>query len=122
MPSTDPPQDPRVLPPGTTLEGNKSWLETNKAEATQKLKEGKRLQQAANAEPHAPPDRASISEAFRSIKPSDYNTFLEKPCVRDGLLTGIGAGTAVGALRIVLRSMLGCCAFHWGFKMKEAQS
>jgi hypothetical protein len=99
------PQDPRVLPPGTTFEGNKSWLEQNKAEATSKLKAEKKLHRVPESEIQIPHERASISDAFKSIKASDWGTFLERPCVRDGLMTGIGAGAAMGALRVVLRSM-----------------
>lgn len=37
-----------------------------------------------------------------TIKPSDFLTFHQAPCARTGLLTGIGAGVTVGAMRWIM--------------------
>jgi cytochrome c oxidase assembly protein subunit 20 len=105
----EPPQDPRVVPPGTTIEQNKSWLETNKAEVKEKLVKGKKYHQIAEVEAPQPtpagPTVSDLGEAIKTIKPSDFLSVHQTPCARQGILAGIGAGAAVGALRIVLRSM-----------------
>ncbi|KAL2151113.1 hypothetical protein VTH82DRAFT_6211 [Thermothelomyces myriococcoides] len=44
----------------------------------------------------------TLAEAVQTIKPSDFLTFHQAPCARTGLLTGIGAGGAVGALRWIM--------------------
>ena len=45
---------------------------------------------------------ATLGDAVKSIKPSDFLQVHEKPCVRESLLTGIGAGFGVGSLRAIL--------------------
>ncbi|KAL2118893.1 hypothetical protein VTJ04DRAFT_5852 [Mycothermus thermophilus] len=44
----------------------------------------------------------TLTEAIATIKPSDFLTFHQAPCVRPGLLTGIGFGATVGALRWIM--------------------
>ncbi|KAL2163260.1 hypothetical protein VTH06DRAFT_5316 [Thermothelomyces fergusii] len=44
----------------------------------------------------------TLVEAMQTIKPSDFLTFHQAPCARTGLLTGIGAGAAVGAVRWIM--------------------
>ncbi|KAL2260304.1 hypothetical protein VTK26DRAFT_5726 [Humicola hyalothermophila] len=46
--------------------------------------------------------RPTITDAIQTIKPADFLTFHQAPCARTGLLTGIGAGAAMGALRWVM--------------------
>ncbi|CAK7214022.1 hypothetical protein SCUCBS95973_002001 [Sporothrix curviconia] len=46
--------------------------------------------------------RASVSDAVKSIKASDFLTVYQVPCARQGFLTGIGGGAVVGALRYIL--------------------
>lgn len=48
------------------------------------------------------PRRPTIGDAVQTIKPADFLTVHQKPCARPGLLTGIGAGAATGALRWVM--------------------
>lgn len=45
---------------------------------------------------------ASFFDALRSIQLSDFQEVHNKPCVRDGLLTGIGGGFGVGGVRAIL--------------------
>lgn len=57
-----------------------------------------------------PPDfdpnkRATVGEALSSIKPDDFTRVHQAPCTREGLLTGIGGGAAVGALRYLTGGM-----------------
>jgi cytochrome c oxidase assembly protein subunit 20 len=47
-------------------------------------------------------EEASISNAWNSIKPSDFLSVHQTPCARQGFLTGIGGGAAVGVLRYVM--------------------
>ncbi|KAL2020315.1 hypothetical protein VTK56DRAFT_8543 [Thermocarpiscus australiensis] len=57
-------------------------------------------EQPPQQRPNQPPARQpTITEAVQTIKPSDFLTFHQAPCARTGLLTGIGAGAAMGALR-----------------------
>lgn len=46
----------------------------------------------------------SFTEAVKTIRPEDFLTMHQKPCVRDGLLTGMGAGFGAGGLAAVLGS------------------
>lgn len=47
----------------------------------------------------------SISAAFNgALKTSDFTDLPKKPCVRDSLLMGMGAGFALGGLRLVFRA------------------
>lgn len=57
-----------------------------------------------------PPDfdpnkRATVGEALSSIKREDFTRVHQAPCTREGLLTGIGGGAAVGALRYLTGGM-----------------
>ncbi|KAK2030112.1 cytochrome oxidase biogenesis protein, Cox20 subunit [Colletotrichum zoysiae] len=45
----------------------------------------------------------SISEAVKTIKWSDFLDVFNTPCARDGAITGIVVGAAVGGLRMVMR-------------------
>ncbi|KAL2186514.1 cytochrome oxidase biogenesis protein, Cox20 subunit [Thermothelomyces heterothallicus CBS 203.75] len=49
-----------------------------------------------------PARQPTIVDAMQTIKPSDFLTFHQAPCARTGLLAGIGAGAAVGALRWIM--------------------
>ncbi|KAJ9156742.1 hypothetical protein NKR19_g4216 [Coniochaeta hoffmannii] len=46
----------------------------------------------------------TIAAAWASVKAGDFLSVHQAPCSRDGFLTGIGSGAAVGALRFVLGS------------------
>ena len=46
---------------------------------------------------------AGLFDAVRSIKFNDFREVHEKPCVRDALLTGIGAGFGIGGARAIWR-------------------
>lgn len=48
-----------------------------------------------------PNKRASIGEAAKTIKPEDLLKVHQTPCSREGFLTGIGSGAAVGFLRYI---------------------
>ncbi|KAK4099130.1 cytochrome oxidase biogenesis protein, Cox20 subunit [Parathielavia hyrcaniae] len=48
------------------------------------------------------PRQPTLTEVAQTIKPSDFLTFHQAPCSRTGLLTGIGAGAAVGAVRWIM--------------------
>ena len=84
---------------------------------------GKQWKDAKTGKPYAPPENAnvlaggtentaggkvpevSLSNAFDGkLKWSDFTDLPKRPCVRDAFLTGIGAGFAVGGLRLVFRS------------------
>lgn len=52
----------------------------------------------------------TLVDAAKSISRDDWTKFHRKPCVKDSLLTGIGAGAAMGGARAIWRSMA-CCAF-----------
>ncbi|KAK4173422.1 hypothetical protein QBC36DRAFT_57807 [Triangularia setosa] len=49
-----------------------------------------------------PQEELSLTAAVSTIKPSDFLTVHQAPCSRTGLLTGIGLGSSVGALRWLL--------------------
>lgn len=48
-----------------------------------------------------PNKRASVGEAAKMIKPEDLFKVHQAPCSREGFLTGIGSGAAVGFLRYI---------------------
>ncbi|KAK4143464.1 uncharacterized protein C8A04DRAFT_28891 [Dichotomopilus funicola] len=79
-PSTTSPQPPQPPPP-----------------TEQSLTDGS---QPASTRPRPRPP--TISEAAQTIKPADFLTFHQAPCARTGLLTGIGAGAAIGAVRWIM--------------------
>ncbi|MCJ1454680.1 hypothetical protein MMC28_005033 [Mycoblastus sanguinarius] len=68
------------------------------------------LPQNANALPAASglntaggkPKEASLFDALRSIRMSEFKEVHKKPCVRDALLTGIGGGFGIGGVRAIL--------------------
>jgi len=41
----------------------------------------------------------TLGDAVKSIKREDWDKFAQKPCVRDSLMSGIGSGAAMGAVR-----------------------
>lgn len=45
---------------------------------------------------------ASLLDAAKSIRLSDFKEVHKKPCVRDALMTGIGAGFGIGGVRSIL--------------------
>lgn len=47
----------------------------------------------------------SFLDGIKSIKADDWTNLHRKPCVRDSLLTGIGAGVATGSMRAIWRGM-----------------
>lgn len=48
----------------------------------------------------------SVGNAVKMIQLEEFKSLHEKPCVRNGLLTGIGTGAAVGGIAGVVGSML----------------
>lgn len=58
-----------------------------------------------------PNKRATVGEAFKTIKSEDILKVHQAPCSRDGFITGIGSGAAVGFLRYIVGgegSLLSC--------------
>lgn len=49
---------------------------------------------------------ATIMDGLRSIRLSDLKEVHKKPCVREALMTGIGAGFGIGGVRAILGGML----------------
>ncbi|POS81377.1 hypothetical protein DHEL01_v200211 [Diaporthe helianthi] len=49
-----------------------------------------------------PNKRATVGEAFKTIKSEDILKVHMAPCSRDGFITGIGSGAAVGFLRYII--------------------
>ncbi|KAL2193787.1 hypothetical protein P885DRAFT_71803 [Corynascus similis CBS 632.67] len=87
---------------------NRSWIQQTDA-ATPSASEPSipppNLQQPSqsngiNQQPHS--RQPTIADAVGTIKPSDFLTFHQAPCARTGLLTGIGAGATVGAMRWIM--------------------
>ncbi|KUL86522.1 hypothetical protein ZTR_04180 [Talaromyces verruculosus] len=55
---------------------------------------------------HTPkPKDISISESLKTIKLEDFSTFHKKPCARDSLLLGLGAGFGIGGIRGIVGGM-----------------
>lgn len=52
---------------------------------------------------------ATVGDAVKSIRPSDFLEIHKKPCVREALMTGIGAGFGIGSVR----GILGGGSFPW---------
>ncbi len=48
------------------------------------------------------PKEASFIDGLKTVQLSDLKEGYKKPCVRDSLLTGIGAGFGIGGVRAVL--------------------
>ncbi|KAK3900572.1 hypothetical protein C8A05DRAFT_17136 [Staphylotrichum tortipilum] len=48
------------------------------------------------------PPQPTLTDAVQTIKPTDFLTFHQAPCARTGLLTGLGAGGAIGAVRWIM--------------------
>ena len=53
---------------------------------------------------------ASLLDAAKSIRLSDFKDVHKKPCVRDALMTGIGAGFGIGGVRSILGGK--CSSYH----------
>jgi cytochrome c oxidase assembly protein subunit 20 len=51
------------------------------------------------------PSRPTLKEGVQSIKSDDFFRVHHIPCAREGLMTGIGAGAAVGVGRYVVGGM-----------------
>lgn len=49
---------------------------------------------------------ANVLDALRSVRLRDFKEVHRKPCVRDALLPGIGAGFAMGGIRAIMGGML----------------
>ncbi|KAL1859034.1 hypothetical protein Daus18300_009672 [Diaporthe australafricana] len=49
-----------------------------------------------------PNKRATVGDAFKTIKGDDLLKVHQAPCSRDGFITGIGSGAAVGFLRYIV--------------------
>jgi hypothetical protein len=45
------------------------------------------------------PKELTISESLSSISMKDFSTFHKKPCARDSLMIGMGAGFGIGGIR-----------------------
>ncbi|KAF3763579.1 hypothetical protein M406DRAFT_243352, partial [Cryphonectria parasitica EP155] len=45
---------------------------------------------------------ATLGEAVTTIKADDFLKVHQAPCTREGLLTGIGSGSAIGFLRYIV--------------------
>lgn len=60
-----------------------------------------------------PNKRATVGEAFKTIKSDDILKVHQAPCSRDGFITGIGSGATVGFLRYILggENWLPCLCF-----------
>ena len=48
------------------------------------------------------PKEAGLLEAIRTVRLDEFKEVHKKPCARDALLTGIGAGFGMGGLRMIL--------------------
>lgn len=51
----------------------------------------------------------TIMDAFKTIKLEDFKDVYKKPCARDALLAGIGAGFGVGGLRAIMGGLFLSC-------------
>ncbi|KAL9639376.1 MAG: hypothetical protein Q9164_000958 [Protoblastenia rupestris] len=58
---------------------------------------------------------ASIFDALRSVSLEDFKGVHKKPCVRDALMTGMGAGFGIGGVRSILgATILSACNWTVG--------
>ena len=55
---------------------------------------------------------AGFIDGLKTVHLSDIREIHKKPCVRDALMTGIGAGFGIGGLRAVLGGA-SCCCGDW---------
>lgn len=51
----------------------------------------------------------TIMDAFKTIKLEDFKDVYKKPCARDALLAGIGAGFGIGGLRAIIGGLFLSC-------------
>ncbi|OTA98983.1 hypothetical protein M426DRAFT_325538 [Hypoxylon sp. CI-4A] len=70
--------------------------------------------QAAAPGEQKSPSHPSISEGIQSIKSDDFLNVHKIPCARQGLMTGIGAGAAVGMGRYFIGARVPKAA-NWAF-------
>lgn len=49
---------------------------------------------------------ANVLDALKSVRLTDFKEVHRKPCVRDALLPGIGAGFVMGGIRAIMGGML----------------
>lgn len=56
---------------------------------------------AVPVDPTQPQGRATVGEAVKMIKPDDFLKVHQVPCGREGMLTGIGGGAAIGGIRYI---------------------
>ncbi|KAI1371244.1 hypothetical protein F4677DRAFT_436337 [Hypoxylon crocopeplum] len=66
------------------------------------------------AEGQKSPSQPSIKDGFQSIKSDDFLSVHKIPCARQGLMTGIGAGAAVGMGRYFIGGQVPKAA-NWAF-------
>lgn len=75
---------------------------------------------------------ASLLDAAKTIRLSDFKQFHKKPCVRDALMTGIGAGFGIGGVRSILggkcpsylsvdKTCLHACSFRHGLVLLDSR-
>ncbi|KAK4040814.1 hypothetical protein C8A01DRAFT_15371 [Parachaetomium inaequale] len=93
-------------PPGDNgpADPTRPWLQQTDASPSTSASQPPPPQQpqkptAGQPRPRQPP---TLTDAVQTIKPADFLTFHQAPCSRTGLLTGIGAGAAVGAIRWIM--------------------
>lgn len=101
--SSTPP--PRGSPPGATeppdhVKNTKVYEVFNGPPNANSLPEGSG-QNTAGSHQEAP----SLGEAVKTVRLGDFQQVYLYPCVRESLLTGIGAGFGMGAVRAVWGSM-----------------
>ncbi|KAK3690261.1 hypothetical protein B0T22DRAFT_463250 [Podospora appendiculata] len=114
-PSTNPSRDQAAPDPG------RSWLS---GASPTPITSSSTSPTTTSSPPPAPPsptaqsqtthkNGVSLTDVLHTIKPTDFLSVHEKPCSREGLLTGIGGGAAVGMLRWVLGAPVPRAA-NWG--------
>ncbi|KAI1385506.1 uncharacterized protein F4822DRAFT_345910 [Hypoxylon trugodes] len=68
----------------------------------------------AVAEGQKSSSQPTITDGLQSIKPNDFLSVHKIPCARQGLMTGIGAGAAVGMGRYIVGGRIPKAA-NWAF-------
>lgn len=91
-------------PPQPTTAPTATWgtQHFDKAPTSAELQSSSQPSPQTSTSPQPPRQAASVSDAVKSIKASDFLTVYQVPCARQGFLTGIGGGAAVGGLRYIL--------------------
>ncbi|KAI1344491.1 hypothetical protein F5Y15DRAFT_411324 [Xylariaceae sp. FL0016] len=62
----------------------------------------------------ATPQKATVTEAFQTIKRDEWLNVHKIPCAREGFMTGIGSGAVLGMGRMVFGASIPKAA-NWGF-------